>query len=189
MFSVEESGIIGKHSVLIYEDEKEGTKIQFQLIKVALSKNENSIYLTHHKPNTIKKQMKNFGIDLNYYFSKNLLHIIQIPDFMKDSEGPKKSIKKIMDKVLTNLKPPFHIVGRFFPDLTTQDVLNAQVDAEQTCQSNFANFNGSFLCFYQLDKFKKIPREEKQKILQNHHKIIYSSESGNAISFDSHLIR
>ncbi|MGI0040539.1 MAG: hypothetical protein ACRD94_01075 [Nitrosopumilaceae archaeon] len=86
MFSVEESGIIGKHSVLIYEDEKEGTKIQFQLIKVALSKNENSIYLTHHKPNTIKKQMKNFGIDLNYYFSKNLLHIVQIPDFMKDSE-------------------------------------------------------------------------------------------------------
>lgn len=29
MFSVKESGIIGKHSVLIYENEKEGTRIQF----------------------------------------------------------------------------------------------------------------------------------------------------------------
>ncbi len=189
MFSVRESGIIGKHSVLIYEDEKEGTKIQFQLIKEGLSKNENSIYLTQHEPDTIKKQMKNFGIDLNYYFSKNLLHIIQIPNFLKDPKGPKKSIEKIMDQILIKLKPPFHIVGRFFPDLTTQDALNAQVDAEQSCQSNFANFNGSFLCFYQLDKLKKIPREEKQKILQNHHKIIYSSKSGNAISFDSHIIR
>ena len=188
MALVMESEILDKHSVLIYDNEETKMKLQSQFIKTVLSKNEIIIYCTHDKPSIIEKQLNDLGIDSNYYISKNLLHIVQIPDFLKESGGPKKSIEETMSPILSKLKPPYHIIGRFFPDLTTKDALNAQVDSEQTSQSNFVNFNGSFLCSYQLDKLSKVSQEGKKEILSNHHNIIFGEKLTDAVCVDSDLI-
>lgn len=187
MPSVMVSEILDTHSVLIYDNEETKMKLQSQFIKTVLAKNETVIYYTHGKPNIIEKQLNDLGIDSNYYISKDLLHIIKIPDFLKEPEGPKNSIDETMSQIL-KLKPPYHIIGRFFPDLTIKDSLNAEVSAEQMLQTNSANFDGSFLCSYSLDELSKISQEGKKEILSNHHNIIFGEKLTDAICVDSDLI-
>ena len=189
MSQVNVARFMDKHVVILYEDEENAQRIQFDFLSMPLSLNRNAIYLTENEPSIIIEKMCNFGIDTDYYLSKNLLHVIQIPDFLESPEGTRTTNEKFMSELLTSIKPPYYVVGRSFPDLTRDGAVDAEIEAEVLFHSNFARFNGACLCSYKKDKLTDLPDGAKQQILHNHHMIVDASGSGDMIIEDSDVIR
>ncbi len=107
-----------RHVILLYDNEESAHRIQFEFLSMPLSLNKNVIYLTDSEPGTVIEKMNDFGIDTDYYLSRNLLHVIQIPDLLQGPEGARTTNEKFMSGLLTSIKPPYYVVGRSFPDLT-----------------------------------------------------------------------
>ncbi|TBR11313.1 MAG: hypothetical protein EPO62_01940 [Candidatus Nitrosotenuis sp.] len=178
-----------KHVILLYDSEENARRIQFEFLSMPLSLNKNAIYLTENESNIMIEKMNDFGIDTDYYISKDLLHVIQIPDLLENPEGAKIANEKFMSGLLTSLKPPYYVVGRSFPDLTKDGALSAEIEAEVMFHSNFSRFNGACLCSYKKDLLAQLPDDAKQQILHNHHTMIDISEQGTVVIEDSDMIK
>lgn len=178
-----------RHIVLLYDSEENAHRIQFEFLSMPLSLNKNAIYLTENEPDIIIEKMRDFGINTDYYISKNLLHVLQLPDFLENPEGPTITNEKFMSKLFSSLKPPYYVVGRSFPDLTKDGAISAELETEVMFHSNFARFNGACLCSYRKDLLEQIPDYARHQILHNHHMIINASEHGDTILEDFDIMK
>ena len=164
-----------KHILLVYEDPKYGQIIQFRFLNNGLLKGESCVFLTEGEPKVIAHEMKKNGISVDSYLQKNLLYIYQIPNLTEDPDGILMGCEKILQRIKAELKPPYRVVGRVIPDISTEAGLEVEYALERIFHANFDGFNGSFLCHYDCTK---IPLERRaqwiDKLARNHHAVIYA---------------
>jgi two-component system, chemotaxis family, sensor kinase Cph1 len=163
-----------KHIVLYYENEDFGKKIQYRFIKNGLKKGENCIYIIHEDNDSlIKNEMCIHGIDADNYIERGLLKIFKMPDFMEHSNGIFKGAEEVFKRILSDLRPPFRLVGSVIYELITEEQIEANLALEHLWQSEFDKFDGMILCPYDV---KKSPTGTQGKwveiILENHHSVI-----------------
>ena len=175
-----------RHLVLFYEDVKEGQKMQFRFIRNGLLKGENCIYTTHADNITlIENEMRIYGIDVNGYYNKGLLHIRKIPNLFSHHKGVLEAAHEFIKKISCGLRPPFRVVGRLVDIVATKEQVKASLTLEKVFHSKFDHFNGIVMCHYNVTK---IPSNTQGKwienILKNHHSAIFVTDSGRGIAFD-----
>ena len=164
-----------KHVLLVHNDTRQAKKIQFEFIKNGLVKNESCIFLIDHdkKIKHVKNEMKENGIDVKYYESKNRLRIYQIPQFDKDSDGIWLGFKKWSDKILGESIAPFRIVGRIISDTSNEVSMSVQMVIEKNIHAVFDGLDASVLCHYDTREF---PEKNCINVIANlcksHHLII-----------------
>ena len=176
-----------KHIVLYYENEDFGKKIQYRFIRNGLKKGDNCIYTTHEDNDLIiKKEMCNNDINVDIYIERGLLKIFKIPDIMEHPSGLFRGAEEVFKKILSDLRPPFRLVGSFMYELITEEQIEANLALEHLCQSEFDKFGGMILCPYDV---KKSPTGTQGKwvevILENHNSVILVTDiSGEGISIN-----
>lgn len=170
-----------RHLVLFYENAQGAMNIECYFIKSGLSKGEYCIFTTHKSANLLAKQLTNFGIDVDHFKKRNLLDVCRIMKPKKDPRGVKNEIKRINDSLKRKSDLPKRIVARYFEDVRVKNDVDANITAEQFIHSNFANLNGSLLCYYPV---KRIMLQERAQwmieMLKNHHAAIFVDSNGQS---------
>jgi hypothetical protein len=173
-----------RHMVLFYHDVKKARKIEFQFILNGLLKGQHSSYLTHDETEIVEKEMKRFGIDVEKFQEKNLLHIYKVRDPTKDPKGFMHGYELVVKQVLGNSRPPHRIVGRLIKDMSTKEAVKSELEIEHLFHSNFADFDGYVLCSYPYDTIEPSQRSEWITSLVNeHHASVFLPKDAEGISF------
>jgi hypothetical protein len=174
-----------KHIVLFYDEPEWAWTIEFRFINNGLLKGENCIYATHGDANVIEDAMIKYGIDVEGFKKENLLHVYDIPNPMDDTETPARAAEKLWEYIMTDSKPPFRIVTRLVPDVSTEKAISVELDMEHNIHARYHDFNGSLICPYHVNK---IAEKERGRwiigLLQNHHAVIFAPKFGKGKAFN-----
>ncbi len=174
------------HSAMFYNDEIKSRHIEYTFILNGLKKEEHCIYLTDESTNQIAAKMKTYGINLEKFFDKKLLHVFQIPKLVGSTNYILNHSKKIIEEVVNNIKLPRRCVGRTVRDITTKSGIAAMTKVEEGFHESFSSFNGPVLCIY---PYKQIESSQKERwmtdIIYNHHASLFipTHGSGKALVF------
>jgi len=174
-----------KHMVLFYQDVKKARKIEFQFILNGLLKGQHSSYLTYDETEIVEKEMAKFGIDVEKFQRKNLLHIYKVLDPTKDPKGIMHGYKTVVNQILADSKPPHRIVGRLIDDMSTKEAVKAELQMEHFFHSNFEDFDGCVLCSYPYDNIE--PNQHSEwitNLINEHHASVFLPQSLDGISFN-----
>ena len=170
-----------KHILLLCNDQTFGKMIELRFLENGLMKGESGIYLTSKDPERIIDMMVEFNMDIWPYLKNKSLQILQLPKFDEDPDGILLGIEKFMQKMLSELKPPYRIVGRIISDVSTELGMSVELTLERYLHARFDSLDGSFLCTYH---YCEVPEKSRLKwmdsLMKNHHAVIYANGPNKA---------
>lgn len=77
------------------------------------------------------------------------------------------------------LLPPFRLVSRIVPDVSTVNGISVELELEKTAQSHFDDFCCSLICPYDISKIEKTKRKKwLEELRLSHHVCIYAPKFG-----------
>ena len=172
-----------KHILLLRNDPVFGKIIEFRFLEYGLIKGESGLYLTHDEPQKVIDEMIKSDIDMQVYLKNKSLKILKLPKFDEDPDGILLAIEKFIQKTLSELKPPYRIVGRIISDISTELGMSVELVLERYLHSRFDSIDGSVLCTY---NYNEIPKKENLKwmdqLIKNHHAVIYANAPHEALA-------
>lgn len=167
-----------QHILLLYEDMEYAKMIEFRFLKNGLANGENCIYVTHEDSGSIVLKFLNYGIPLQY-FQNGKLKVIQIRENCGNGQQMLDQSKEDIELILVNLIPPYRIVGRIVPNISTIDGMTVQLELENKTHSCFDDFRGSIMCTYDMSKIEKTKRKIWMgELRQTHHTVIHATKFG-----------
>ena len=171
-----------KHILLLYNDPDYAKRIEFQFIGNGLAKGEHCVYATEEDPAFIKTKMKEHGIEVRDFLGKGLLHIYQTSDPFGHPEGALAGTKSNLEMILKDSKPPYRMVTMLIPDTGTTEAMDVHIKIEKEFHYNFANFNGSMMCPYDIKKLEQNKSHDwMRELLDSHHSAIYATSSEDGV--------
>ena len=175
-----------RHCILFYEDAESARLIEYRFIKIGLLRGESCIYTTHEDDiDDIERGMAQFGIDVDGYKKKKMLHVYKITDPQNDPDGLLKGIDRLSQRILAESKPPFRVVARFIRNYEKEVDRQANMFDERNTHSSFDEFQGSFICPYSIkDIMKAIEGAWMQELLRNHHTAIFVFKDGHGLALN-----
>lgn len=189
-----------KHMVLFYEEPEYAYKIEFRFLRGGLQKGHACIYTVHEEDEAkiVERRMKDNGIDVERFRSKNLLHILKVNNPMSHPEGELKGAEEIMaSRIAPMLRngTTTHIVSRLIPQVKTEKERMANVNIEHKYHSIFDNLNISLMCPYPVEDIQSELESDNGRaswmkgLLCNHHAVIYALKlsKGIALNLDPHM--
>lgn len=167
-----------QHILLLYEDTAYAQMIEFRFIKNGLAIGENCVYVTHEDSGSIVLKFLNYGIPL-HCFQTGKLKVIQLHEQCGNEMQISDKCKKDIEMILASLLPPYRIVGRIVPNISTVEGMTVQMNLESKTHSCFEDFRGSIMCTYDISKIEKTKRKAWIKDLhQTHHTVIHATKFG-----------
>ena len=167
-----------QHILLLYEDIEYAKMIEFRFIKNGLANGENCIYVTSEDSGSIVLKFLNYGIPIQY-FQNGKLKVIQMHENCGNVQQMLDQSRKDIERVFANLIPPYRVVGRIVPNISTVDGMTAQLDLENKTHSCFDDFRGSIMCTYDMSKIERTKRKTwMDELRQTHHAIIHATKFG-----------
>ncbi len=152
--------------------------IEFRFLKNGLAKGEQCVYATEGDSGSIVLKMLSYGIPLEYFENKKL-RVYQIHQSCGSRDEIMKSCKCDIEMMLYGLQPPFRIVSRIVPDVSTITGMSVELELERETHRRFDDIGGSVMCPYDLSKIETSQRKEWiAELVKNHHKVIYASRFG-----------
>ena len=174
-----------KHLVVLYDDSKLARSLEFRYIKAGLeTKGQQCIYAFAaddvETPESITRQMSEYGIDVSRYLIDGSLKFVQIVDPSKDPDGFLAGAMKNVEKVAAQVtRPPARVVAHQKYQLNTDEEIQGEIDAEKKVESGFENFPGSLLCNHYVGVSLKEKRDEwRKKMTETHDSVIVVTTSG-----------
>jgi len=180
-----------KHILLVYDDTACAEKIEFEFIKLGLLNGESCIFLVDHekKIKPTKNRMKQDGIDVKFYESKNLLHIYQTPHLDEDPDGILGGFKKFIEKIFSESTGPYRIVGRIISNISNEFGMSVQMVIEKNTHAVFDELDGSVLCFYDVREISETNRNNViDKLCKSHHMIIDIRDNKETVRYLPNII-
>ncbi len=170
-----------KHILLLCNDTTFRKMIELRFLENGLVKDESGIYLTSKDPQRIMDTMVKFNMNFQPHLKNKSLQILELPKFDEDPDGILLGIEKFMKKMLSELKPPYRIVGRIISDISTELGMSVELALERYLHARFDSLDGSFLCTYD---YYEVPEKDRLKwldsLIKNHHAVIYANEPHKA---------
>ncbi len=178
-----------RHLVMLYDDERNADLIIARYFLNGLNRGGSCIFFTDEDPNTIEARLSAQGMDVGRYEKENRFRILHIPT-SDDGKGDfLQTLKTIRAASTEGMKPPFRFAGRTIIDIESVFGMTQGLSLEKTGQEHFDEFDNSQLCFYDIRKMEPSRRDEWVRgLLENHHSVIYASDPGKAVAFETSLL-
>ncbi len=177
------------HSMVLYDEPKYGLLIRNRFVENGLKKGDTCVCITHEEVSKVENELELTRIDVDYFKQKNKLHVYHIENIMERKDGVISGFNNLVKKLTIDSKPPYRFVGRAINDITTNKGMEAELVIENLFHSQFVKYQCSFLCTYRVDDIEKTKRSIwLNKLLANHHNLIYATEPEKAVAFESELI-
>ena len=172
------------HSVLFYEEPEYGRMVEYHFMKTGLLRGESCIYATPDDDiSVIERGMADFGLDVEGYKKKNLLHIYKVDDPQNDPNGLRQGLENIRKKITAESNPPLRIVGRFIRNFEEKEGGIINMYLERAVHSEFGKYQGSFMCPYPVrDISRSMEGNWMQSHLRNHHSAIFVLKGGQGLA-------
>lgn len=167
-----------QHILLLYEDPAYARLIEFRFIKNGLADGETCVYVTGEDSGSIILKFLNYGIPLQY-FQSGKLRVLQMQETCHTGEAMLEKSKRDVETILENLIPPYRIVGRIVPNISTIDGITVQLEIEKQTHSCFEDFHGSVMCTYDVSQIEKTRRKTwMESLRKTHHTVIHATQFG-----------
>jgi hypothetical protein len=177
------------HIVLLYDDQKYADLIIARYFQNGLEKGESCIFFTPDRPEEIEERLSAQGIDVDSYKRKNSLRIYRIEKSDANKLDVLGTLKSLRKDATRGMKPPYRFVGRTITDTGSKEGMQLGLALEKTGHEHFAEFDNSQMCYYDISGIEKSRRDEWIRgLLKNHHHVIYASEPGRAVAFETMLL-
>lgn len=177
------------HIVLLYDDQKYADVVIARYFSNGLKKGESCIFFTPDRPEAIESRLSKQGIDVARYKRENLLRIFNIERSDAGKTDTLATLKGIREQATRGMKPPFRFAGRTITDTATVEGMKMGMVVEKTGHQHFAEFDNSQMCYYDISGIEQSRRDEWIRgLLKNHHHVIYASEPGKAVAFETALL-
>lgn len=177
------------HIVLLYDDLKYADAIIARYFLNGLEKGESCIFFTPEDPEIIEERLAAQGIDVDSYKKKNSLRIFNIERSDENKLDTLATLKRIRDEATRGMKPPYRFAGRTITDTATVEGMMLGMTLEKTGHEHFGEFDNSQLCYYDISGIEPSRRDEWIRgLLKNHHHVIYASDPGRAVAFETDLL-
>lgn len=177
------------HIVLLYDDLKYADAIIARYFLNGLEKGESCIFFTPEDPEIIEERLAAQGIDVDSYKKKNSLRIFNIERSDENKLDTLATLKRIRDDATRGMKPPYRFAGRTITDTATVEGMMLGMTLEKTGHEHFGEFDNSQLCYYDISGIEPSRRDEWIRgLLKNHHHVIYASDPGRAVAFETDLL-
>ena len=177
------------HILLLFDDQKYANLVIFRYLSNGLKKGESCILFAPDNPVTIESAMRDSGIDVDLHKNANTLRVYQIDRSNSAKVDTLATLRKIRDEATRGMKPPFRFAGRTITDIETLQGMKLGIELEHSGQANFESFECSQLCYYDIDKIEPTMRQSWiSGLLKNHHHVIYASDPGKAVAFETDLL-
>lgn len=177
------------HIVLLYDDIKYADAIIARYFLNGLENGESCIFFTPDDPEIIEERLAAQGIDVDSYKKKNSLRIFNIERSDENKLDTLATLKRIRDEATRGMKPPYRFAGRTITDTATVEGMMLGMTLEKTGHEHFGEFDNSQLCYYDISGIEPSRRGEWIRgLLKNHHHVIYASDPGRAVAFETDLL-
>jgi hypothetical protein len=177
------------HIVLLYDNTKYADMIIARYFMNGLEKGESCIFFTPDDPEVIEERLAAQGIDVDSYKKKNSLRIFYIERSDENKHDTLATLKRIREEATRGMKPPYRFAGRTITDTATVDGMTLGMTLEKTGHAHFGEFDNSQLCYYDISGIEPSRRDEWIRgLLNNHHHVIYASDPGRAVAFETDLL-
>lgn len=177
------------HIVLLYDKQEYADLIIARYFQNGLEKGESCVFFTSDEPKVVEKRLTANGINVDRYKKKNMLRIFCIERSDEGKRDVLATLKYIRGEATRGMKPPFRFVGRTITDTESIEGMNLGMAVERTGHEHFAEFDNSQLCYYDISGLEESRRDEWMGgLLKNHHYVIYASEPGKAVAFETALL-
>src|SRR5574340_216098 len=128
-----------QHIVLLYEDAEFARLVEFRFIKIGLDLGEQCLYATREDSGSIILKFLTYGMPIEY-FKSGRLRVCQILPVTGDKETMFARYKMELTKLVKDLRPPFRMVSRIVPDVSTMDGISMELELERIVHDCFADF-------------------------------------------------
>jgi hypothetical protein len=177
------------HSFVLYDDPKYGLLIRNRFVENGLNKDETCVCITHEEVSKVENELASTGIDVDHFNQKNKLYVYHTENIMERKGNVIAGFNDLLTKLTSDAKPPYRFVGRVIHDISTYKGMDTELNIENLFHSHFDKYDCSFLCTYGVDDIEKTNRSFWiQKLLENHHNLIYATEPQKAVAFESELL-
>jgi len=167
-----------QHILLLYEDTAYANMIEFRFIKNGLANGENCVYVTHEDSGSIVLKFLNYGISLQH-FQSGKLKVIQMKETCDSGQQMLDKCKKDIELILAHLIPPYRVVGRIVPNVSTIEGMQVQLELESRTHSCFEDSRGSIMCTYDMSKIERTRKKAwMEKLRETHHTVIHATRFG-----------
>jgi len=167
-----------QHIALFYDDPEYARLIEFRFIKNGLLKGEQCVYATEEDSGSIVLKFLNYGIPL-HYFQTGKLRVMQMRESCGERDEILKKCKKDIEEMRQSLLPPFRIVSRIVPNVSTPEGISIELELEKLVHRHFEDFCGSLMCPYDISGIEKTKRKQWLEDLRlSHHVCIYAPKFG-----------
>jgi hypothetical protein len=178
-----------KHLVMLYDSERRADSIIAQYFTEGFKKGGSCIFLTNTNPAEISRRLVSQGIDAESYEKENRLRIFEIPSSSNEDIDALKGLKSMTAETTRGMKPPFRFVARTIANTGSVQGMIQGMKLEKIGNDHFDEFDISLLCYYDIRKMEQSKRDHWIKgLLENHSSVIYASDSGKAVAFETALL-
>jgi hypothetical protein len=175
--------------VMLYDDEKYADLIIARYFLNGLDKGQSCIFFTDEDPKKIESRLSAQGLDVEKYKKNNSLRIFQIETSDRGKVDVMQTLKTLRAESTKGMKGPFRFVGRTIVDIESKNGMTQGMNLEKIGHEHFAEFDNSQLCYYDVRKMERTMKDEWVKgLLRNHHQVIYASEPGKAVGFETEFL-
>lgn len=183
-----------RHITLFYERPLLGRMVLFRFVKNGLVRGETVIYTTHGDTKNLRHGMEEFGIDVEEFQQRDLLHLIRIEDPLENSEGFDQGLEEISEALSAVAKPPYRLVSRFVRDVHSSASRTANLEIEKRFHAAYEGARegemfswareGSTICEYLVEEIgSRVYTEWRQLNTAKHHAAMLAVESGQSMGY------
>jgi hypothetical protein len=178
-----------KHVVMLYDNEENGDLIIARYFLNGFNKGQSCVFFTDEDRRVIERRLSAQGIDVDRYERKKRLRIFQIETSDSGKTDVLTTLKTLRAESTKGMKHPFRFVGRTITDIESVNGMSLGMTLEKMGQEHFEEFDNSQLCYYDIRKMERSRRDEWVKgLIENHHQVIYASDPGRAVAFETMLL-
>jgi hypothetical protein len=178
-----------KHIVMLYDDEKRADHIIARYFTGGFERGGSCVFVTEEDPVAIRRRLVAQGIDVSGYEKENRLRIFQTPTPDSGEVDELKTMKAATAESTRGMKSPFRFVGRTIADIESMGGMLQGMNLETIGNDHFEEFDISLLCHYDIRKMERSRRGEWVRgLLENHQSVIYASDAGKAVAFETALL-
>lgn len=177
------------HIVLLYDNQKYADLVIARYFLNGLEKGESCIFFTPDEPEAIEGRLAVEGIDVDSYKQKNSLRIFRIEKSDANKLDVLGTLKSLREEATRGMEPPYRFVGRTITDTGSMEGMRLGLAVEKSGHEHFEDFDCSQMCYYDISRIEQSMRDEWIRgLLKNHHHVIYASEPGKAVAFETMLL-
>ena len=164
------------HVLYFHDDSKITKETEFGFIKKGVEKQEHCFYTTQN-PEEILDKMKEFGIDTEA--SKELLHIIKIPEKFEDYS---KMILGKVDELPRDSQ--IRVISTHYFDFNSEKRTDRMAEIEQCVEDDFHKLKGNFVCSFAVQQItNEIRSRFLNQLLDSHRAIVFQTEKSGTEVF------